>query len=136
MFRLWFSFKNNKHTIVILFGIFENALKKVINRQKRHFGHFWKLITFFSCILKNTDLNNILDWPKFWIWTSKIMPDLWLVDLFCPIKKNFHTPPYCAVKNDYAQSLWWGSQNSVGWSRPPQCCWKIQAGHWWPVRLA
>ena len=25
--------------------------------------------------------------PKFWIWTSKIMPDLWLVDLFCPIKK-------------------------------------------------
>ena len=31
---------------------------------------------------------------KFWIWTSKIMPDLWLVDLFCPIKKYFHTPPY------------------------------------------
>ena len=26
--------------------------------------------------------------PKLWIWTSKIMPDLWLVDLFCPIKKN------------------------------------------------
>ena len=26
--RLWFSFKNNKHTIVILFGIFENAPKK------------------------------------------------------------------------------------------------------------
>ena len=25
--------------------------------------------------------------PKFWIWTSKIMGDLWLVDLFCPIKK-------------------------------------------------
>ena len=25
--------------------------------------------------------------PKFWISTSKIMPDLWLVDLFCPIKK-------------------------------------------------
>ena len=23
------------------------------------------------------------------------MPDLWLVDLFCPIKKKFHTPPYC-----------------------------------------
>ena len=33
--------------------------------------------------------------PKFRIWTSKIMPDLWLVALFCPIKKKFHTPPYC-----------------------------------------
>ena len=34
--------------------------------------------------------------PKIWIWTSKIIPDLWLVDLFWPIKKNFHTPPpYC-----------------------------------------
>ena len=32
--------------------------------------------------------------PKFWIWTYKIMPDLWLVDLFCLIKKKFHTPPY------------------------------------------
>ena len=32
--------------------------------------------------------------PKFRIWTSKIMPDLWLVALFCPIKKKFHTPPY------------------------------------------
>ena len=26
--------------------------------------------------------------PKLWIWTSKIMPDLWLLDVFCPIKKN------------------------------------------------
>ena len=34
--------------------------------------------------------------PKFWIWTSKIMPDLWLLALFCPIKKKFHTPPYWA----------------------------------------
>ena len=34
---------------------------------------------------------------EIWIWTSKIMPDLWLVDLFCPIKKNFHTPPYWVV---------------------------------------
>ena len=28
VFQLWFSFNNNKHTIVILFGIFENAPKK------------------------------------------------------------------------------------------------------------
>ena len=35
--------------------------------------------------------------PKFWNWTSKIIPELWLLDLFCPIKKNFHTPPYCTM---------------------------------------
>ena len=28
---------------------------------------------------------------------AKIIPDLWLVDLFWPIKENFHTPPYCLV---------------------------------------
>ena len=28
-----------------------------------------------------------------WIWTSKIISELWLVDLFWPIKKKFHTPP-------------------------------------------
>ena len=33
---------------------------------------------------------------KIWIWTSKIIPDLWLVNLFWPIKKKFHTPPKCA----------------------------------------
>ena len=27
-----------------------------------------------------------------WIWTSKIIPGLWLDDLFCPIKKDFHNP--------------------------------------------
>ena len=35
---------------------------------------------------------------KLRIWTSKIMPNLWLLDLFSPInKKKFHTPPYCTV---------------------------------------
>ena len=34
--------------------------------------------------------------PKFWNWTSTIIPDLlWLLDLFRPIKNIFHTPPYC-----------------------------------------
>ena len=32
---------------------------------------------------------------KIWIWTYKIIPDLWFVDLFWPIKQKFHTPPYC-----------------------------------------
>ena len=33
--------------------------KKVIDRQKHNFGHVWRFITFFLCILKNTDQNNI-----------------------------------------------------------------------------
>ena len=28
---------------------------------------------------------------KIWIWTSKVIPDLWLVDLFWPIKKIPHS---------------------------------------------
>ena len=41
------SFKNNRHTNVLLVGIFESALKKVIDHQKCHFGGFWWLIKFF-----------------------------------------------------------------------------------------
>ena len=37
VFRLWFCFKINRHTTVLLFGIFENA-KKIINRQKEIFA--------------------------------------------------------------------------------------------------
>ena len=59
VFRLWFSFKNNRCTNVFLASIFENAQKKVMDHQKRHFGCFWQLITVFWCVLKNTDQNNI-----------------------------------------------------------------------------
>ena len=31
---------------------------------------------------------------QFWIWTSKIIPDLWLSAVFCPINKKI-TPPSC-----------------------------------------
>ena len=39
------------------------------------------------------------------------MPDLWLVALFCPITKNFHTPPYCL------SGAWMGSnhEKNSGW---------------------
>ena len=40
-------------------SIFENALKKAISCQKRHFGHFWQSLTFFKYIEKNIDQNNI-----------------------------------------------------------------------------
>ena len=46
-------------------------------------GIFWKWKLWRAC--------------KIWIWTSKIIHDLWLVDLFWPIKKKFHTPHYCTV---------------------------------------
>ena len=42
-----------------MLGIFENAHKKVVDRQKHHFGRFWRLITVFLCIFRNTDKNNI-----------------------------------------------------------------------------
>ena len=45
--RPWFSFKNNRRTNVLLVSIFENALKKAISRQIRHFDRFWQLLTFF-----------------------------------------------------------------------------------------
>ena len=46
VFWLSFSFKNNRCTYV-LSVFFLNAQKKVIDHQKRHFGHFWRLITVF-----------------------------------------------------------------------------------------
>ena len=46
-------------------------------------GIFWKWKLWRAC--------------KIWIWTSKIIHDLWLVDLFWPIKKKFHTPHYCTA---------------------------------------
>ena len=52
MFRLWFSFKNNRCSNVLLVGIFENALKKAISPQKRHVGCFRQLVTFFIAFLK------------------------------------------------------------------------------------
>ena len=43
--------------------------------------------------------------PKIWIWTSKIMPDLWLSAVFCQIKKKSLHPTvrplycvYCTVR--------------------------------------
>ena len=39
-------------------SVFEMHKKKVIGRQKHHFGRFWRLMTFL-CDLKNTYQNNI-----------------------------------------------------------------------------
>ena len=58
VFRLWFSFINNRRTNDLLVGIFENAQKKVIDHQKHHFDHIWRLMTIFLCVFKKTDQNN------------------------------------------------------------------------------
>ena len=52
MFRLWFSFKNNRRTNGLLVGIFENAKKNLINCQKRPKWRFWRSITFFCAFSK------------------------------------------------------------------------------------
>ena len=55
MFRPWFSFKNNKRTIVLLVGIFEKALKKLIavnNAILAVFDRFWQLLTYLVHLKK------------------------------------------------------------------------------------
>ena len=48
--------------------------------------------------------------PKFWIWTSKIMPYLQLVDLFCPIKKISTLHPTVQYKRG---QFWKYQQQSI-----------------------
>ena len=52
VFRLWFSFKNTRHTKVLWVCIFDNAQKKVVDCQTRHFGCFWQLISLFWAFSK------------------------------------------------------------------------------------
>ena len=55
MFRPWFSFKNNKRTIVLLVGIFEKALKKLLavnNAILAVIDRFWQLLTFLVHLKK------------------------------------------------------------------------------------
>ena len=42
------------NTLLLFCSVFLKTHKKVINHQKRHFGHFLKINIFFSCIFKNT----------------------------------------------------------------------------------
>ena len=46
-FRLWFIFKNNKHTIVICSVFLKTHQKKVKKQPKSPFWPFLKIITFF-----------------------------------------------------------------------------------------
>ena len=59
MFRLWFSFKNNRRTNVLLVGIFENAHKKIYWLSKTPFWPFLAVNNVFLCVFKITDQNNL-----------------------------------------------------------------------------
>ena len=52
MFWLWFSFKKNRRTNVLLVGIFVKALKKLLAITNAILAVFWQLLTFFSAFLK------------------------------------------------------------------------------------
>ena len=58
VFRLWFSFKNNRHKSVLLIGIFENAQKSYWP-PKTPFWPFLAVNSGFLCVKKNIDQNNI-----------------------------------------------------------------------------
>ena len=45
-------------------------------------------IEILTCVRQGACKNLELDFQN-----DKIILDLWLLDLFCPIKKNVHTPP-------------------------------------------
>ena len=55
VFWLWFSFKNNRRTNVLLVGIFENTLKESYLPSKTPFWLFWAVMNFF-----------LVHWKKYW----------------------------------------------------------------------
>ena len=58
VFGLWFIFKNNRRTNVLLVGIFENA-QKSYSPSKTPFWLFLEVNNGCLCVFKNTDQNNI-----------------------------------------------------------------------------
>ena len=77
---------NESRNGIISFGVFSSKTKNA------------------QILLKMKTLTRVRLRVKILYWTSKIIPDLWLLDLFCPIKINFHTPPYCTVTKIFFQS--------------------------------
>ena len=59
----------------------KNVLKVFISKFKN--VHFWGSPNFCWIFLYVLAFERIEAQMFFWIWTSKIVPDLWLLDLFC-----------------------------------------------------
>ena len=84
-------------------------------------------LLFWSVVLKMH--KKTLFTAKIWIWTSKIIPDLWLVDLFCLIKKmsilhpSLQLPtrpqPLPGRRRRYSQL---SEQLRHSWTSPPELC--------------
>ena len=81
---------NFKFVFLYLFFIVKGGFVPILTKKYLYFSplEFFANENFDACALQA---------PKLLIWTSKIMPEFWLLDLFCPIKKKFHTPPYWTV---------------------------------------
>ena len=99
MFSLYFSYVLALKTIDVQMLFFDGTKQQFLKlKLKKKFCKFsnkniniWAHWNFFE--MKNlTRVRRCV--PIFQIWTFKIIPDLWLLDLFCPIKKKIHTPPY------------------------------------------
>ena len=109
--RAFFGGKN-KIVLKLKFQICISAF--VLYCKRKLHNNFHKKILIFKTpgIFENENFDAralSMRAPKFWIWTSKTIPDLWLIDLFCPIIKNFHTPPYCTLYSvqymDYIKAM-------------------------------
>ena len=96
-----------KHEEIIFWGVFHQ--KRFLGGPKWQFLEikFRICISGFvlqaSCQFSQKNINIQTPWnfskmktlaPEIWFWTSKIMPDLWLSDVFCQIQKKKITPPY------------------------------------------
>ena len=66
-------------------------------KTKKTVFRIWNLGPFGIKTIKTLTHMRRAHTPKIWLWTSEIIPDLWLVDLYWPIKKDFHIPHYCTV---------------------------------------
>ena len=104
-FPIFFFQFNIIDTQMLFWSVFLKTHKKtVINccKRKLHANFHKKMLIFGprGNFLKMKTLMRFR-WRtrKIWIWTSKIIPDIWLVDLFWPIKKNstLHPTVYCSL---------------------------------------
>ena len=80
-------------------------------KRKLHANFHTKILIFAP--LEFLKMKTLTHAPKIWICTSKIIPDLWLVDLFWPIKKKFHTPPYFVYL--FILTTWKGEGTFLAW---------------------
>ena len=100
-----FSKIQTERTFVHLFFLKVNQRRSMKHEDKFFLCLFFN-IKKASCQFSQKNINIWVPWNflkmktlvrNLGIRLLKIIPDLWLLDLFCPIKKKFQTPPYCVL---------------------------------------